>query len=1260
MFAFTSKVNSQILIENFEYSVGAQLTANGWTAQTAGSGINPVSVIPGSLSYSGYSASGIGNMVSIAGANEDVYKTFTSVNSGTVYVAGIFNFSLVTTTGDYFFHFIGQTTSNFIGRLFIKKDANNKLAFGLMKNSGGTTPYTAYDYDLNTDYLVILKYTFNSVTTTDDVAEIFISPANLSSEPAIPTFSQSANTDATQLAGIAIRQGGATAAPSVKIDGIRIATTWADVIGAPTLPPVWTSGWPKSENATNNGFTAKVNIDIPGNAYFVVLPNGATAPNATQVKAGQDANGNSLAANLKGTISCTLGNTEYTSNVTGLSAATTYNIYYISENNSFLLQTTPVMNSLITTSGSVVPVVSNPTASGISYNTALLGGDVTSDGGSPILSRGTVWSTTSGVTISNNYLEEGVATTGVFTHQRTGLPSKAQIFYKAFATNIVGPSLSTESSFFTLGEKPVSHVATFTATAASTTQIDLSWVIPPVLIADGFLIIRKQGATAPTGLPVDATGYSIGSAIGDGIVAAEVLSGSATFVQITGLTPMTQYSFTIIPYAYDGLNYQTYSYNTNPVIPSASITTLTPPATTYTWNVTTGSGLYTDPANWTPSRTTPSSNDILLINNGLIDTIHGLTTQSIGQLKIDSNTTVYLQAASTATLNILGYTGIDFTISLGSKLNIFGSNALTIKLLTTATGIINGEITYSGGLHKMDAIDAGSIAFESGSIITQDIGCTGNIFTNSGTANVIVFKNGSTFIQKAGSNPFGLTAPNSKIIFEQGSLLKLAANLTPSFSGRTYADFELDALGSTITTTGTSAVSINNLTITNGNLYFNVTLIPGHSIKGNIHVSAGQTLYFNPLTAGTINLNGTTSQTISGSGTIKTNKFSNLVINNSNGININDSLTIGGTLTFTNGNITLGANITLDSTSIITGTLSATSMIIPNSFKIFKIFNPQNMSNNFIFPIGEGTKYLPVSLTTNTGMFGNDNFISLGMENQKHPNDLSTGNYLNRYWKLAQNGIFNLSYDAIFQYDINDVVGSENLILCKNFSINPPLSYSNANTTLHTLSVNGTYDIGDFGGGEDLSTKTLNLTLLLEGLFNGIAMNPANDENGFHWGANVADHITVELHNSTTYLTEATFSDQNLNTDGTCNVNIPAAYGNSYYIAIKHRNSVQTWSSLPVSFTGSAINYNFSNSVANSYGDNIKEVATGIYAIYVGDVNQDEVVDLSDLVQMDTDLTAGTVAYIVYDLNGDGVVDLSDLVAIDENLTNGVVAMFPQ
>jgi len=190
--------------------------------------------------------------------------------------------------------------------------------------------------------------------------------------------------------------------------------------------------------------------------------------------------------------------------------------------------------------------------------------------------------------------------------------------------------------------------------------------------------------------------------------------------------------------------------------------------------------------------------------------------------------------------------------------------------------------------------------------------------------------------------------------------------------------------------------------------------------------------------------------------------------------------------------------------------------------------------------------------------------------------------------------------------------------------------------------------------------KTLNLTLFLEGLYNGAGgMNEAQDDMGTHWTAGVADKITVELHNSIVpSIADYTITNLDLLTNGNCTVTVPSNMNDSYYIVVKHRNSIATWSSFPISFTGTSISYNFSTGAAQAYGDNMKD-KNGVYVFYVGDVNQDEVVDLSDLVDMDVDLTNGTVAYVVYDLNGDGVVDLSDLVAIDENLTNGVVSMYP-
>jgi hypothetical protein len=97
-------------------------------------------------------------------------------------------------------------------------------------------------------------------------------------------------------------------------------------------PISFTTGWPKIENVTSSGFTAKTNASISGTSYFVVLPAGATAPTTAQVKAGQDASGASLVSNLKGNIACALAATEYTTDITGLTSETTYDVYFAAEN----------------------------------------------------------------------------------------------------------------------------------------------------------------------------------------------------------------------------------------------------------------------------------------------------------------------------------------------------------------------------------------------------------------------------------------------------------------------------------------------------------------------------------------------------------------------------------------------------------------------------------------------------------------------------------------------------------------------------------------------------------------------------------------------------------------------------------------------------------------------------------------------------------------------------------------------------------------
>lgn len=79
----------------------------------------------------------------------------------------------------------------------------------------------------------------------------------------------------------------------------------------------------------------------------------------------------------------------------------------------------------------------------------------------------------------------------------------------------------------------------------------------------------------------------------------------------------------------------------------------------------------------------------------------------------------------------------------------------------------------------------------------------------------------------------------------------------------------------------------------------------------------------------------------------------------------------------------------------------------------------------------------------------------------------------------------------------------------------------------------------------------------------------------------------------------------------------------------------------------------------NAYGDNQKEVEPGVFAIYSGDINQDGVVDIFDVIDMDNDVINFAAGYVTTDLNGDGVVDIFDIIILDNNVINFVAAITP-
>src|SRR6266446_8469353 len=250
------------------------------------------------------------------------------------------------------------------------------------------------------------------------------------------------------------------------------------------------------------------------------------------------------------------------------------------------------------------------------------------------------------------------------------------------------------------------------------------------------------------------------------------------------------------------------------------VATVSVSATTYTWTGAVDND-FTNAGNWLPARAVLAANDVLVFSGAFTPTatVTNIPSQTIGELHAQGNVTANLTpGAGVVALSIAGgAAAIDLEVASGSALNITGgtttTNTLLITLGVSAIGSISGNMTFSGAQHSLQAASATGITFNSGATFTQGTGVTGSVF-GSGTANSIVFASGSTFNQLAGSNPFQKTAPASVVVFQTGSLFSLQANLTPSFSGRTYANFEVNSAAANLTVTGGAAVVMDNLTIT--------------------------------------------------------------------------------------------------------------------------------------------------------------------------------------------------------------------------------------------------------------------------------------------------------------------------------------------------------------------------------------------------------------------------------------------------------------
>ncbi len=233
-------------VEDFNYSTGSAIIgANGWTQFT--SVLPTLFVNSNGLSYPNSPSTGVGFGVNVSAGQAVTAKSallgHSNTNGSVCYMSFLINVSSLSGNSTNGFNFIGlminsiSSSSGVSSRVLVRQNGAG-FSFGIGK-SAIALPNVSYEStvrNFNQTYLVVVKYTVTTTSTTDDVVDIWINPT-LGGAETTSNFSTTLGTDAgNPLIGPVINPRG-TGAPNFEIDAIRAGLTWSHVtpIAVPTL-----------------------------------------------------------------------------------------------------------------------------------------------------------------------------------------------------------------------------------------------------------------------------------------------------------------------------------------------------------------------------------------------------------------------------------------------------------------------------------------------------------------------------------------------------------------------------------------------------------------------------------------------------------------------------------------------------------------------------------------------------------------------------------------------------------------------------------------------------------------------------------------------------------------------------------------------------------------------------------------------------------------------------------------------------------------
>ena len=270
---FTLSSNCQpLLYANFNDFLEGDLNGqNGWTHNSSYAG--GLGACAGALCLNNAIVSQTLNYPSFDSCNyslelvtnqDGIGTSFNSVTTGSVYVFILCQFSAASGTSNDFLRLMGGSNYSSSCKLYIK-DAGGGFYAGVGK---GTTPGvyngsggTFLSY--NVPHLLVIKYTFKTATTSDDVVTLYVDPDMTKAEPTAHEILTAGGTDASSVDRLCFPYN-ASNKPTGYVGVVKASATWTDgfKIAGKCITP---SG--QSVNAaviSATGVTTSANTDTAG------------------------------------------------------------------------------------------------------------------------------------------------------------------------------------------------------------------------------------------------------------------------------------------------------------------------------------------------------------------------------------------------------------------------------------------------------------------------------------------------------------------------------------------------------------------------------------------------------------------------------------------------------------------------------------------------------------------------------------------------------------------------------------------------------------------------------------------------------------------------------------------------------------------------------------------------------------------------------------------------------------------------------------